>query len=55
MNNSEVRRLVIARLDADPPMQREIEILKASLLVPSDRFRPAVSLIYGDDFSPQLG
>lgn len=35
MNDSEVHRLFMARLDADLPMQREIEILKASLRVPA--------------------
>ena len=34
MNDPEVHRLFTARLDADLPMRREIEILKASLLVP---------------------
>ena len=34
MNDPEVHRLFTARLDADLPMQREIEILKASLRVP---------------------
>ena len=35
MNDPEVHRLFTARLDADLPMQREIEILKASLRVPA--------------------
>ncbi len=35
MNNPEVHRLFTARLDANLPMRREIEILKASLLVPA--------------------
>jgi hypothetical protein len=35
MNDSEVHRLFTARLDADLPMRREIEILKASLRVPA--------------------
>src|SRR5580698_10034836 len=35
MNDPEVHRLFTARLDANPPMQREIEILKASLSVPA--------------------
>jgi hypothetical protein len=35
MNDPEVRRLFTERLDADLPMQREIEILKASLRVPA--------------------
>src|SRR5258708_39205337 len=34
MNDPEVHRLFTARLDADLPMRREIEILKASLRVP---------------------
>jgi hypothetical protein len=33
MNDPEVHRLFTARLDADLPMRREIEILKASLSV----------------------
>ncbi len=35
MNDPEVHRLFTARLDADLPMRREIEILKASLCVPA--------------------
>jgi len=35
MNDSEVHRLFTARLDANAPMRREIEILKASLRVPA--------------------
>jgi hypothetical protein len=35
MNDPEVRCLFAARLDADLPMRREIEILKASLRVPA--------------------
>jgi len=35
MNDSEVHRLFTARLDADLPMRREIEILKASLRLPA--------------------
>ena len=36
MNDPEVHRLFTARLDADLPMRREIEILKASLRVPDE-------------------
>ena len=35
MNDPEVHRLFTARLDADLPMRREIEILTASLCVPT--------------------
>jgi len=35
MKDPEVHRFFTARLDADLPMQREIEILKASLRVPA--------------------
>jgi len=35
MNDPEVHRLFTTRLDADLPMRREIEILKASLRVPA--------------------
>jgi hypothetical protein len=35
MNDPEVHRLFKERLDADLPMRREIEILKASLRVPA--------------------
>jgi hypothetical protein len=35
MNDPEVHRLFTARLDANLPMRREIEILKASLRVPA--------------------
>jgi len=35
MNDPEVHRLFTARLNANLPMQREIEILKASLRVPA--------------------
>ena len=35
MNDPEVHRLFTARLDADLPMRREIEILKAALRVPA--------------------
>jgi hypothetical protein len=35
MNDPEVHSLFAARLDADLPMRREIEILKASLRVPA--------------------
>ncbi|HXF25655.1 MAG TPA: hypothetical protein VN610_00190 [Bryobacteraceae bacterium] len=35
MSDPEVRRLFTARLDANLPMRREIEILKASLCVPA--------------------
>jgi hypothetical protein len=35
MNDPEVHRLFTARLDANLPMQHEIEILKASLRVPA--------------------
>src|SRR5580658_2572751 len=35
MNDPEVHRLFTARLDANLPMQREIEILKASLRAPA--------------------
>lgn len=35
MNDPEVHRLFTARLDANLPMRREIEILKASLSVPA--------------------
>jgi len=35
MNDSEVHHLFTARLDANVPMRREIEILKASLRVPA--------------------
>jgi hypothetical protein len=35
MNDPEVHRLFTARLDANLPMRREIEVLKASLCVPA--------------------
>ena len=43
MNDAEVHRLFTARLDANLPMRRDIEILKASLRLPAGPLSQAMS------------